>query len=466
MHFNFKGVNPMINDRNKHVFDVKACTRCGACFELCPELSLPNSTARQEISALISGAPTKHVLQNCTTCFSCNLYCPNDCHPYQLILENWNSLYRHRGAPPIYRFVCPSIPGNIWDMLYHLMPRKDRELVVSWMNRTPRDTVLLIGNYTHLFPDILGDSPIIRKIVPVDLLDHWEGGAYLYQGGYLDVVKKIGEKCSAEFETWAVKKVITFLDAVHHVLTEVHPNEMKISFTPQIVNFNGWLLDQFQSQELRIQAPVNLTITIHDNCYSKTNGDLYWNTARQLLQLAGCTIIEMQHHKKNSTCCGFGEGASWQKNYRLPFEILGTTKKKFQEAEATRADALVTYCSGCLYLLWAAKELFEFPIKLFHSIEIIRMAVGEDLSENERAHKERAWDIIAIISMHLFSSIFHKNFKIDEISATSPIRTNNAYFGLRCFRWLLNFNWVKKVFRIFFQKLVNKWEKKKRPLSR
>jgi len=48
-------------DRNRQVFDVDACTRCGECFHQCPELNLPLETAKREIEALISGGKSQYV---------------------------------------------------------------------------------------------------------------------------------------------------------------------------------------------------------------------------------------------------------------------------------------------------------------------------------------------------------------------------------------------------------------------
>jgi len=64
------------------------------------------------------------------------------------------------------------------------------------MNYTPKseDTLLLIGNYTHLLPFIIGGSRLLDYFKPIDRIDQWEGGAYLYQGGYLDVVQKIAKE--------------------------------------------------------------------------------------------------------------------------------------------------------------------------------------------------------------------------------------------------------------------------------
>jgi Fe-S oxidoreductase len=419
-------------------FDNPACLRCGECFNLCPELHLPKDVAKREIEALRNGRNGEWVLQHCTTCFSCNLYCQNGCEPYQLILENWNRIYEQRGAPPIYRFLCPTLEGNIFQMLERLMPEEEASLVDGWVSREPSETILLVGNFTHLLPFILGNSRLLDYFTPVDLLDHWEAGATLYQGGYLDVVKRIGQKCKQEFDSWDVKTIVPFLDAVHHMLTRVQPREMGVAFNQRVVNFNEWLLETVDRGEIKLPRKLGMRITLHDNCFSKSGGDAYWNRARELIRRTGCDIVEMAHNRADSLCCGFGAGASWERNATIPFDIFRTSRAKFDEAESTGADALVTYCTGCLYLLWAARELFQSDLKVYHHVELVRMAMGEELDLAQEAHVRRAWDVIAIITYHMVLGLFRRPFQITDLSFGQERWRDRRFLLLRSLRKILD----------------------------
>jgi Fe-S oxidoreductase len=456
--------NEQPTNRDERVFDEKACDRCGECFQRCPELQLPQDTAKQEIEALINGPNGQNgkiVLQRCTTCFSCNLYCPNDCKPYQLILENWNRLYHQRSAPQIYRFICPTMENSIFQMLEKLMPEEERGLVEGWMTEKPKDTILLIGNFTHLYPFILAGSKLLDYFTPVDLLDHWEAGATLYQGGYLDVVRRIGEKCKQDFDTWNVKTVVPFLDAVEYMLTTAQPREMGVTFNQEILNFNQWLLEKIDEDEIRLTKNLDMKITLHDNCFAKGGGESYWNRARELITRAGCEILEMEHTRKDSLCCGFGAGASWTRNLSIPFDILHTGRAKFHEAEATGAEAMVTYCSGCLYLLWAARELYQSPLKIFHHVELVRMAMGEEIDTNQEKHVKRAWDVIAIITYHIGLGFLSKPFKIEQISFKEEKWKDRKFLLLRILRKILNTRVGRAVFRKSFLFLLPKLRTKR-----
>lgn len=445
-----------VQTRIKPVFNVDACTRCGECFHKCPELQLPIDDAKKEIEGLITGKGGQYVLAFCTTCFSCNLYCPYDCKPYQLILERWNDKYKSRGAPSIYRFVCPTMDGNIWQMLFTLMKDDEREAIRTWMNQKPSSTVLLVGNYVHLFPFIISGSKILDYFTVLDLLDHWECGAYLYQGGYLDIAKEIAERCKLDFTNWKVDTIVPMLDAVGWMLTDVYTQEMNVEHDLKVQNFHEWLLSKIDSDEIALPIKSELKVTVHDNCYSKAGGGKFWDTPRQILQRAGCQIIEMEHNRGDSLCCGFGSGASWMQSFSIPFDIMKVARRKFNEAEATGADALVSYCGGCLYLLWAARELFGSHINVYHIIEIVRMGMGEQI-DYPKANIQRAWDIIAIITYHLILSLLNKPFKIKEIRMKKKQWKKKRFMLLQVIRKLFDFKIIRGVYRRLFQLILPKF---------
>lgn len=449
------------DDRNRQVFNVDACTRCGECFHLCPELNLPLEIAQQEIDALISGGKSQYVLSLCTTCRSCNHFCPHDCKPYQLILERWNDLYLKRGAPYIYRFVCPTMDKNIWQLLDLFLPNAEKEWIDRWRSQEPKEDALLIGNYVHLLPFVVGDSRLLDYFTPVDLLDHWECGAYLYQGGYLDEVRKIAAKCRDDFKAWNVKNVVPLLDAVHWMITDVHPKEMNIAHDVNVINFHQWLLDKIDARELPITNRLKLKVTVHDNCYSKAGGGQYWDPPREILKRTGCDIIEMAHIRECALCCGFGAGASWDRPIHILFDIMDVAGKKIKEAEATGADALISYCGGCLYLLWTARELFDSNIDIYHLLEIQRMAMGEKL-DYPASHIRRAWDLIAIITYLMILSLFGRSFMIKEISLDkSPVEYRN-FPSVRLIRRLLNIPLIQYIYKKSFSIMVKLLKTKKR----
>jgi len=350
---------------------------------------------------------------------------------------------------------------NIWQLLDLFLPGPEKEWINAWRSRKLSGDVLLIGNYVHLLPFVVGDSRLLDYFTPVDLLDHWECGAYLYQGGYLDVVKKIAEKCRDEFQGRGVKTIVPLLDAVHWMLTDVHPNEMRIKHDVNVINFHQWLLNKIDSKEIPLTRQLNMRVTVHDNCYSKAGGGQYWDPPREILKRTGCEIVEMEHIREQALCCGFGAGASWGRPIHILFDIMDVAGKKIKEAEATGADALISYCGGCLYLLWTARELFGSKLDIYHIVEIQRMAMGEQLNY-PKDHVRRAWDLIAIITYLMILSLFGRNFMIKEISLDQSPVGNRDFPFVRLIRRLLDVPLIQSVYKKIFKIMVKLLKSKKR----
>ncbi len=443
----------MVETKRISGFQEDLCNLCGLCLHHCPILQLPLEEAKKEIKKLIEHKDSDLVLYKCNTCFSCNHYCPQQANPFNLILERWNDLYKKRAAPPLYRFVCPTEAPNIWQLLNLFLSNEEQRWIYKWMHYTPKsnDLILLVGNYTHLFPFILGGSKLLDFFRPIDRIDQWEGGAYLYQGGYLDVVQRIAQRTKDDFDKWGVKEVVATLDAVEYIFNDVHPKEMNVHHDQKFVNFQHWFLDNLTQKRISLPNQLNLTVTVHDNCYSKASNGKYWENPREILRKCGCDIVEMKHNRKDSLCCGFGAGASWVKNISIIFDIISVGTKKFKEAEATGAKALISYCGGCIYLLWAAKELLRSKIDIYHIIEVIRMAMGEKLNY-PKAHINRAWDIITIMTYSLMNSLVRKNFYISKITYDDNFSTfkPKKYYLLKFIRYAFNISIVKYLFTKMF----------------
>ncbi len=415
------------------MFREKNCDGCGACLMHCPEMSLGEEEAKEEILRLVRGKEPSGVLTRCSSCFSCNSYCPRECNPYHLVLSRWEERYQRLGAPPLWKFVFPTEESNLWSLLHTILPEEARRTVEAWMSQVPGETVLLPGSFFQLVPEVLAGSRLLHGAVPMALPGHWECGAYLYQGGYLDVVKKIGRMVRDDFNRWGVKRVVPALDSVHHMLTTVHPEENGTRFDQEIVGFNDWIFNKVRSGEIEVQNRLGRTVTLHDNCYAKAGGNLTFDQARSLLDLAGVRVKEMQHHHQDALCCGFGRGAGWRSNIRIPFDILKGTTKRIREAEETGCDTLVTYCAGCFWLLLAGCELEGNKLRVVHLVELLREAMGEEVAFPRR---DRARDILAVMTWKILQEAGSRPTWIQSVRADpDPLAwRSRSQAGMRALR--------------------------------
>ena len=194
---------------NKNFFNEGCCKLCGECLSRCPVFGFDTERAKAEKGKLNDALPSE-VLDRCSTCFSCNLYCPNGCEPYELVLLRWNERYLNRGLPALARMVIPTDKRSIWKQLYPLFGPDERELVKSWRSIEGKQgrEILLTGCFSAFSP-YLTMTPILSELTPYGDERLWCTGGHIYQLGLLEVVDAIGKKAKRVFDELAPKRVVT-----------------------------------------------------------------------------------------------------------------------------------------------------------------------------------------------------------------------------------------------------------------
>jgi Fe-S oxidoreductase len=101
----------------------------------------------------------------------------------------------------------------------------------------------------------------------------------------------------------------------------------------------------------KLKAKKREKVTFHDPCHLGRYQGIY-EIPRKILQRLGYEIIEMQHNRDLSLCCGAGGG------FRANFKKLSMAiaKKRIEEAAQTGSKILITSCPLCYYQLKEAGE--------------------------------------------------------------------------------------------------------------
>ena len=88
------------------------------------------------------------------------------------------------------------------------------------------------------------------------------------------------------------------------------------------------------------------TITYHDPCHLG-RGLGSFDGARELLKSMGTKFVEMEHHHRESLCCGAGGGV---RGFYPKFS-RDIARRRVKEAEEAKADLLLTDCLSCRHNL-------------------------------------------------------------------------------------------------------------------
>ena len=386
------------------------CNLCGTCLSSCPVLNFEQDRAIAEKQRLNYGQSSM-VLEKCTTCLSCDLYCPNGFDPYELILLRWNERYQKTGLPALARMVMPGDPASIWRQLYPLMPTDEQELIKNWRARDGKtgQDILLTGCFSAFSP-YLAMTPLLAGLTPYGDERNWCSGGHIYQLGLLDVVEQVGLRLKAVFNELKPRRVVTMMAAEYTMLGKVLPKRFNTSFDFEVVPLEHYLLDRLRSGQLKLYTAVNKRVAIHDNCFSKATGDAVWSPVRELAQACDVEIAEMQHNKGDALCCGFGAAAG---RFDL-LDLIAQGKKRLAEAEATGAEYLIVYCSACYFIFSVVRELTGSKLEIYHILELLDMAEGRRPLHRTR---RRAFNIIAIMSANITRMLLQgkarQRFKID-----------------------------------------------------
>ncbi len=443
----------MSKKQQKYTFFKRdSCTECGDCFTKCPVMHLPLQDAKQEIRRLIDGEKTKHVLRECTTCLSCNLYCPENADPYELILTRWFERYQKNGLGKTMKLLSPNHPQNLWAALWKKFPEDEKKTIESWYNPKKSEVVMLGGTMTSFVPYIT-HSKLLEGYTFTGTGDFWTSGALYYQLGLLDVVEQAGNRVKKQLQKLDAKKVILFNEHEYIMLKKILPERFGISFNFKLQCLEDWLLERIKKGEIKLESKVDMKVTLHDSCWSKAIGAEFFDTTRKLIKATGAKLKEMEHSKENSLCCGFGAGAG---RYSM-LDIIDYARKKFKEAEQSGADALVAHCSGCLWILSVAKELLGVKMPIYHILELVQLAAGEQPTHR---HRERAWDIIGAVLAHPWENIIRtgKGYRIEPFPPeikTKAVDLEDKSILSKLMAPFLGWNLTRKLISLAFRIIIS-----------
>lgn len=412
-------------------FREEDCTRCGLCFEGCPVLELPRSKAVNDIQHLIAGSVERSLaFHRCTTCNVCDFLCPEGALPYELILERFDESRRTHGLPPIAKLIFPDEPENIWTGLRPLMDRDERVLLEEWEQRldTQMEEIILTGFYTNIVP-------FLARLTILDDLRGIMAGAEGLCGcggdsnklGMIEQTEDIITLLKNTFSRMGVRQVYCFMEAEAMMLGEVLPKRYGAAFDVTALPLDYLILERIRKRIISLTAPLDMVVTVHDNCMSRYDGGRPQETIRSILQLTGCTIREMEHTGFNGLCCGWaatiptlhGRGSGNPMNTLL--SLLSSLYRRLEEAQRTGADAIVTSCPACYIFLNLIAALTMSGMKVYHVLEVVELATG---NTPPRKIEERCWEVLAVattlLTRWMGSSQDRRRFHPKPIDTGSP----------------------------------------------
>jgi len=412
--------------RSPHCQDALRCIRCGACANICPVYQTVGGHVFGHIyigaigiilTAFIHGLDkAAEIVRACIGCRACVEVCPSKIDLESIILHLRETLGNEEGIGAGKNLVFRKIMRN--RKLFHSMLRAASLLQkpVTKGKRTIRHLPMFFSSLTEWRSlPALADTPLRDRFAqtpqPVDKPQYtvafFAGCAndFIYPelgDDLVTVLNRLGVKVtfpqeqnccgipalySGDRETMvalAEQNVAALLeDQPDYVLTTCPTCSMALQrdFVEHLRDNPTWaaraeklaeitldastfIADVLDAGELLKQSSSGEKLTYHDSCHLKRGAGV-WQQPRQLLELSGHELVEMQ---RSDRCCGFGGSYSFTSHPDIAKSILAD---KLADVEASGARCVAMDCPGCMLQIGGGLDKQNSKVRAAHTISLL-----------------------------------------------------------------------------------------------
>ncbi|MBN1992124.1 MAG: (Fe-S)-binding protein [Anaerolineae bacterium] len=359
-----------------HLVDAFACIMCNRCQDVCPayltgkELSPAAleinkryyirenmgqlATPGHDPRPLLEYALNQSAVWACTTCGACVEVCPVGNQPMADILAVRRQQVLMESAFPY------QLKGAFTGMERNNNPWQMSENRLSWANSLDfhvptvaenRDFEILfwVGCAGAFDPDAQKISRAIAAVlraagVNFAVLGQQEActGDIARRAGNEYLFAQMAQK-NIELlnEIGADKK--TIITGCPHCLHTLGQEYADFGGHYVVRHHTQFIAELIQNGRLKLTRQTPEKITFHDPCYLGRYSREY-HAPREILAKTGATLVEMNHAKSDSFCCGAGGGQMWKEEEH---GAQAVNMHRYLEAAATGAETLAVGCPFC-----------------------------------------------------------------------------------------------------------------------
>jgi Fe-S oxidoreductase len=334
--------------------------QCGTCAGTCPYGDVTEYPPRRIIGMLKAGELDTVLrsgsLLNCVACYACMAKCPRGIQLTEVLLP----LVKERTFAQL-----PEVPAELQKALQNTLrygnpmgesPRKRADWVktagvpIRILHQDPRPTDVLwfVECYTSYHPRGQDNSRATAKLLHALGIDFailgneekcaTECARLVGEAGLFDTLMDYNMKVFGKYQ---FKRILT---SGAHAYDAFKYRYGSIGFDYPLEHTTPFFAQYHKQLKPKLMKKLDCTITYHDSCCLGRHNDFY-DEPRLLLQaIPGVKLVEMEHNRVNSICCGGGGGGMWLDTYYKAKGYERLSERRVKEALATGADVLAVSC--------------------------------------------------------------------------------------------------------------------------
>jgi heterodisulfide reductase subunit D len=344
-------------------FALDTCARCGFCKTVCPtypfgggfEAHSPRAKVhflKEQRDGKVEVTPewVDRVYQ-CTSCERCAEVCQTDI-PLVHVWEEARASLVARGLGPMPAHLKLRASADTLNNPYGEQPEDRARWMQPHHRPSERAELLVFAGCTasYRMPPMLqtGVSILQRQNIP-----------YLYAGpgevccaspllrtGQIEAADRLMASNVELFGVLGVKRIVSPCGGCSKTLKKDYPRWAKEHgkrWDIEVLHFSEVYARLIAEKRLVPTKRIEKRVTYHDPCHVGRSQSLYEEPRAILRAIPGLELVEMEHHRESSRCCGAGGGVK----AAYPAMAAQIARDRVQEAIDTGADVLATMCPFC-----------------------------------------------------------------------------------------------------------------------